>query len=67
MNSYPSDRRAAKVEAPFYQPPVITTYTAGELLDLIGPVQAGTTDQMNDNILDVGYYAPETEENQRFT
>ncbi|MEM7128645.1 MAG: hypothetical protein AAF702_20090 [Chloroflexota bacterium] len=43
---------------PSYQPPTITTYTSHELLDLIGPVQAGSLPP-GDDILDLGYYAPE--------
>lgn len=33
------------VAKPVYQAPIITTYTAEELLDIVGPVQAGGSDQ----------------------
>ncbi|MEM7128647.1 MAG: hypothetical protein AAF702_20100 [Chloroflexota bacterium] len=43
---------------PKYQSPTIATYSSHELLDLIGPVQAGSLPP-GDDILDLGYYAPE--------
>lgn len=30
---------------PTYHPPLITTFTAEELLEIVGPVQAGASDQ----------------------
>ena len=56
--------------ATVYQSPTITTYTSSELLDLIGPVQAGNSDVApQDDILGPtepsGYYSPEEGANER--
>lgn len=51
--------------AAVYEQPSITTYTAEQLLELIGPVQAGSDPGGTDNFLGAansngsGYYAPE--------
>lgn len=52
---------------PVYQTPTVTTYTANELMNLIGPVEAGSHNPGDDCILDfcgneAGYYAPEANE-----
>ena len=56
-----------RIDPPIYQSPTITTYTSDQLLDLIGPVQAGSTGG-DDNLLGipgVGYYAPEDDGGER--
>ena len=57
-------------EVPLYQAPTVTTYTAGELLDLIGPVLAGGVSDGCDSVLDpncsAGYYAPEDNSGERW-
>lgn len=40
MNKAKAEQFQYTEERPAYQPPLITTFTAEELLDIVGPVQA---------------------------
>lgn len=54
---------------PGYQRPSITTYTAADLLSLVGPAQAGPSTTNEDNFLSppTGYYAPEDDDDARIS
>lgn len=57
-------------EMPVYQAPSVTTYTASDLMNLIGPIHAGSVSPDCDDVLGncgAGYYAPEDDDSAKIS